>query len=223
MARKNIHLPVLSILDAIGLGAVAGLVSGLSASPVVGAVLTMLSGVAAGALTERTGTSEPLPASPRSGAVAAFAAAAIPFLVLGILARSYGWLAPPLRVQVARWTDAQYDLAEAKIIVAAQATGSEIGSAEQGNHRQIVSLKPAESASVPPGELKGSESKASREHSCFELNRAKFDLATAEAAFMNEGPEWKAALEHVKQSSPEVRFAALRSFFAGACGYQPQW
>ena len=110
---------VIALGAGVGVGAVVGIIMGLSASPVVGTVLGALS---AGLLVLLGLNNRPSDAL-SSLRVAAFGIACMAAILLGIAVRTHSWLSPNVHEEVARWTSAGFSPQQAQQLVLFERTG----------------------------------------------------------------------------------------------------
>ena len=101
-----------------GLGLLVGVLVGLSSSSVVGSVVAALA-AGLGAFLGLTKTDAP----DRALRIGTFGLICVVGILLGLTIRSGAWLAPSVRSEVASWTTAGFEPAEARHLVAFQRLG----------------------------------------------------------------------------------------------------
>ncbi len=130
VARKVGGGAIVDVFSGLGIGLLVGLIVGMSVSPVVSIILGALVSLLAvflGLQNEGSAEAESPKALSRVRAngvrIGSFGFACVAGIMLGVYIRAHQVFSAPIEQQVAKWTNAGYDPAEARKLVAFQQLG----------------------------------------------------------------------------------------------------
>ncbi len=198
----------MDLVAGVALGALVGMLVGLSSVPVVGAVVTALVALLV-AFFGLQGSAGPLKANASASRVAGFGGGMLLFLILGVLARAGGWLEPSMADRVKAYEVAGYS----------PELSREVALFDQSN-LLTGSLK-----DQTPGEMPGKRSgilfSDGDDPSCAVLAQTLFDTPAARLTAMQQsGGAWKTVGELGAQLGPDKGAALAEAAWQLACSAQ---
>lgn len=159
----------------------------------------------------------------RPASVLAFSLAALASTVVGVEARSRGWLGPSYKMRVLALTNAGFSSTEARRYILQQDLGT-YGESHEEPHKQEGA---GESGNAGPQRIAGSKLpppgilSASETSSCAELGAKKFsDPHQAVTAYLNEDPPFSYFAPIAMSVPMDKRIELLRRMTEAICGPQ---
>jgi hypothetical protein len=182
------------------LGALVGLLIGLSSTPVVAGVISALVGllVAFFGLLEKSS-----PDGMKTLRIASFAVLCFAGVVLGIVSRAHEWFSPSVHTRIQKWVGAGYSPEEARALTAYES----LGVVPKG---QSVVEAPKALGSLLFSDKNFSE--------CDNLMPSHYRSGSDQVAAMQEaGPQWKALADSIYELNATTQEAVVKAAYRLAC------
>lgn len=199
------QLARMDLFSGLALGALVGLLVGLSSTEVVGAVVTAILAVLV-AFFGLQGSAGPLKAEASAARVAGFALAMAATLVLGVLARTHGWLQPTVAQRVSAYENAGFPADRARELALFAHAGLLTGS---------LSGQTAPDRPTPGSGMLFSEEAAA---DCTALAAEQFDTPDQRLQAMTDsGGAWERVAAAARAAPPPERAAIAQAGWRLAC------